>query len=526
MNEWPQNLWPVHVKPKTGELLSSWIVRLAQSHGMKVQSFCQQAFGREHAIWNRDIDKLAPRPFLEVLCEVTGASWDQVWQTTLNSYEGVLYEHHNPFGNTRWILPLGVYHRTRKGFGLLYCPLCLKEDREPYFRKQWRLAFHVICDRHGTMMLDRCPACSAAVVFFRREMGKRKAFDGGDITRCHACGADLRNGPAYDPPAPDGQVLSMLRSLITFHDMGWWFAGTDGSMYSHLFFDVLHHVSVLLASKPADRLRAEVERRTSFSVPVEAAMRRMNLEERSFYQRYWQIVSALWLLQDWPDRFIGTCEAVEMSMAWVMRDWETPWWFERAVRARLDRTRYVPGTDEVESVVRYLRKRGEKVSSASIGRLLGGRDHWAAAPYKAVSSSSWPRTEEGFDRLIGKIDEQMRSFKAGSVRRLLAERDRLAVLMMKAFGWSAQRVLGATVSEVKCALLETKALDSHELKKALCKYLRETRPKLISLEEKKVLLVGWKRGGIGAEGLAQRCRKLFSLEESQATEVSTYLATP
>lgn len=335
MSEWPSNLWPVHLKPKSDELLSSWIVRLAQGHGMKVQSFCHQAFGRQHAIWNRDIDKLAPRHFLESLCDVTGTPWEQAWQTTLNSYEGILYERHNPFGNSRWILPLGVYHRKRKGFGLLYCPLCLKEDREPYFRKQWRLAFHVICDRHGTAMLDRCPACGAAVVFFRREMGNRTAFDGGDITRCYACSADLRHGPAYDPPGPDGQTLSILRSLIMFHDMGWWFVGNGNSVYSHLYFDVLHHVSALLASKHTSRLREEVEHRTSFRAPSEIGTRQVSLEERSFCERYWQINSALWILQDWPDRFIGMCEASRVSMARVLKDIDPPWWFESHVRLRL-----------------------------------------------------------------------------------------------------------------------------------------------------------------------------------------------
>lgn len=97
-------LWPIHLKPKPDELLSSWIVRLARAHGMKVQTYCQAVFGREQAIWNRDIDKSAPEALLHRMCELTGATEEQAYQITLCSFEGVVYEHHNPCAHTKWLL--------------------------------------------------------------------------------------------------------------------------------------------------------------------------------------------------------------------------------------------------------------------------------------------------------------------------------------------------------------------------------------------------------------------------------------
>ena len=32
-------LWPAHVKPQQDELLSSWLVRLAMAHGVKLHTF-------------------------------------------------------------------------------------------------------------------------------------------------------------------------------------------------------------------------------------------------------------------------------------------------------------------------------------------------------------------------------------------------------------------------------------------------------------------------------------------------------
>lgn len=49
-------LWPVHIKPKDDELLSSWLVRLAMSHGLKLHTFCSIALPLKQ-IWTRDIDK-------------------------------------------------------------------------------------------------------------------------------------------------------------------------------------------------------------------------------------------------------------------------------------------------------------------------------------------------------------------------------------------------------------------------------------------------------------------------------------
>ena len=47
----------------------------------------------------------------------------------------------------------------RQAAWLQFCPQCLAEDEEPYFRREWRLATTIVCARHGSRLLDRCPAC-------------------------------------------------------------------------------------------------------------------------------------------------------------------------------------------------------------------------------------------------------------------------------------------------------------------------------------------------------------------------------
>ena len=69
---------------------------------------------------------------------------------------------HDPFEKNHWpwILSTGARNRRRQG-GLQYCPFCLSEDATPYYRLHWRLAWHVVCAKHGSLLLDRCPVCEA-----------------------------------------------------------------------------------------------------------------------------------------------------------------------------------------------------------------------------------------------------------------------------------------------------------------------------------------------------------------------------
>ncbi len=130
---------PCSTKPKDGELFSCWLIRLSNSHFYKCHSFYSLLFPN-HSIWNRDIDKSVKREFLVELSTITLSNYDELFSTTLKSYEGNLYLNHNPNGNTKWILPLGIEHRKRYKYGLSYCPSCLKKDKKAtYYRKNWRI---------------------------------------------------------------------------------------------------------------------------------------------------------------------------------------------------------------------------------------------------------------------------------------------------------------------------------------------------------------------------------------------------
>lgn len=247
---------PVHPQPLPDELLTHWFMRLAHANQVKAQTLADWTFGKPSSFWARDQDKLASPAVISRLAGMTGKLPDELLALTFAPFEGVLYQHHNPNGNTRWIMPLGVYHRTRRRYGLQFCPLCLATDAEPYFRRSWRLAFTTVCERHGVLMHDRCHQCGATVAFFRRELGHRDEHRFDPAARCHACGSELSRAPAWDPSAGDVHALIQLRSLATFYGMGWTFCGNEVYQYGYLFMDVLHRMCNFLSSTKGKKLLA------------------------------------------------------------------------------------------------------------------------------------------------------------------------------------------------------------------------------------------------------------------------------
>lgn len=329
-------LLPAHPHPKPDELLSSWLTHIAMANGIKLYRLGQAVFGSGTGIWNRDIDKSASPEIISRISEKTGTSISQVFSTTLRYYESVLYHHHNPNGNTQWILPAGVYHRTRRRRGLVYCPLCLFEDIEPYFRKSWRLAFYTVCSKHSTMMLDACPACDTPIAFFRRELGNRSIDTVDSLVLCHKCGCDLRHAPTYSAVTMDVNALISLKSIIDFHDLGWWFCGKQNINYSMQYFDVLHYLSTYLTSRIASNLLLYVENETQHIQMSRHKIPRMPLEFRPLHERHWLMLYSLWLLHNWPNRFLTACKSSKLTISRVTRCERFPYWFEGTLKFNLN----------------------------------------------------------------------------------------------------------------------------------------------------------------------------------------------
>lgn len=199
------------------------MVRLAFSNGYPLHTFYSSLLGCKEAIWNRDIDRRCASTILQVLSDHTDQSVIVLESMTLGAYDGVLFENLPKIGNAPWVIPVGIFHRIRRRRGMQFCPLCLRGDSMPYYRRAWRLALYAMCEQHHCIMQEYCPNCRAPIAYHRHGIGRRRtAPEVVFLNFCHACGYDLRcSNPVYLDWSDEASWKSYIDLLAGFESGAW-----------------------------------------------------------------------------------------------------------------------------------------------------------------------------------------------------------------------------------------------------------------------------------------------------------------
>lgn len=179
-------VWPCHIAPEPGELLSSWIVRFAVQNALTPQLLFQKI--QRGVSRASDIDIGPSDDLLRELSLRAGQSVATLRALSLDAYEGLLFEENQRQQSLPWILPLAPSYRKRMRPGLQFCPECLS-GKTAYYRKVWRLAFSVVCHEHKVALSDRC-ACGSPV-----SLSPVRGWKG--LRFCYRCGADLRRSVTF-----------------------------------------------------------------------------------------------------------------------------------------------------------------------------------------------------------------------------------------------------------------------------------------------------------------------------------------
>lgn len=177
--------WPLTPPILPDELFSSWLVRTAFAHGCLPSTLTSAVWPGTRA-WICDLDRAHSWANMDILAGMAGLSAKTLLASTLRPIIQLL--HPNPVSQRSlwpWILPLGCRSRSHAG-GLLCCPRCIM-DPTPYYRQQYRLAWHTACQWHHVLLIDRCPNCSSALQPSRLRVGR-------SLSECHHCGQSLGSG--------------------------------------------------------------------------------------------------------------------------------------------------------------------------------------------------------------------------------------------------------------------------------------------------------------------------------------------
>lgn len=332
--------WPIHPPPYDDELLSSWLVRLAQANAIGIHDFCAIAWPGLNVL-RRDLDRGLPDMVLRDLATRARLSLARVRATTLASWEGHLVDHWDlTTGKVPWVLPLARGRRARGG--LQFCPDCLREGRHLYFRRSWRLAWVTLCLRHGGRPLnDVCCACKEPVSLVEA-WEKRWMEHQLPLTQCRRCGLDLR-GPFRGRwrGRLDRRLVAFQADLERTLERGWCEVPGRGPVYSHLFFAGLRQILWLLGGRRGGRaLREVILASMGDEAPHLAraySSRGVLFELRGLRERQALLSMAAWLLEGWPDRFVQVCRMAKITSSRLVEDArsEAPYWYWEVVRRDL-----------------------------------------------------------------------------------------------------------------------------------------------------------------------------------------------
>lgn len=169
------------------EIISSWLVRSALTMGCTPMVLTAQVWPKWR-IWTQDADRFFNDEMLDPICALSRIEKTTLKSASLFPIASRIYGKNPPEKVAwTWIVATGA-RNTKRHSGIQYCPTCLENDVKPYFRLQWRLAWHTGCKVHGHALLDRCNTCNAPVEYHRLQAEDKL------MAICATCKADLRFG--------------------------------------------------------------------------------------------------------------------------------------------------------------------------------------------------------------------------------------------------------------------------------------------------------------------------------------------
>lgn len=200
-------------------------------------------------------------------------------------------------GIAPWTLPLGVFHRTRRHYGLQYCPVCLKTDEDPYFRRSWRMAYQFVCPDHQCLLMDAC-ACGAPVIPHKSpRLG---------LSRCYACYKPLvRTG---EPATP--HQMAVQRDLVHAVNATERHIGAFTVPRPEYMAGIRSLMLAMAYSLAGKRLRKLAAASAGVDHPIPAGH---SFETLRVHSRAHALSAAHALLINWPHRFHELCSAAQCS---------------------------------------------------------------------------------------------------------------------------------------------------------------------------------------------------------------------
>lgn len=355
----------LHPKPIKGELLSSWLVRIALSHRIAPVTFMNIHFPQlKPDIWSRDVDLYwGTRPnLLELLSYKSRVPINELFQCTLISYEGYLNE--KIYANTRnkLITPLVNRGREIRSPGLRYCPQCLQEDDVPFFRKEWRLSFVTTCLKHRCFLKDCCPICKSTVNI-------HKLIQNDNICHCYKCNSSYLDTEIEIVPYNSYGIQAQKKFLKTLNSG--LFTFENKLHYSLAYFNALKQMAKVIYNFGIREGINEYEiYHNIHPLPVFDKKPFVFVEDILLREQYIVYSVSEYVLQSLEHINIF-CNINKIGKTELIHSIEyVPYWYSCIVQQN-DHTKYTISPGEAKSALVYLKKQGYPLSFKYLSKLTG-----------------------------------------------------------------------------------------------------------------------------------------------------------
>ncbi|MDD5299341.1 MAG: TniQ family protein [Gallionella sp.] len=326
-------IWATHPKPKEDELLSSWLIRIASECGMSATKFCSEVLYIKKPnlrVADRSPDDL----LLQGLSEGTGVPVERIRETSLLAEEGYVFSQSGK-GISRWIIPAITVNTKINDYtaGMAYCPECLRTDKTPYYRKNWRYAYYAICTKHRIPLRSICPHCSRP--YSHMQPVNQKSINITDpIRTCWSCGGDvsiMQQSPSWGGNLLD-MALSIQENILAGINRGAFDIPDQGYVNSRAYLDVFYSVARSLVAwiESTDRMKCVGKMSGIEFAPYQAKplkpSKDADIENWQAADRAIILCLANWLMGEWPTRLVAYAEKSKLNYGTLFESIDESYW--------------------------------------------------------------------------------------------------------------------------------------------------------------------------------------------------------
>jgi hypothetical protein len=194
--------WPLHPRPIAGEVLSSWLGRIAAAYQSPVEDLLVHDLGLS-ALSDAELDWEPPDTLPALLSARTGVAVERVRSMSAKAWTHALIGRGKPGGPLfyryvkRYSVLLSPNRRDRRTLDdwrpwitiqrfvtPIGCPGCLASDAIPYRRLYWCLALAACCPAHGIFLEPVLPPAAWRIpqILWERESAPQKLRALDEIT--------------------------------------------------------------------------------------------------------------------------------------------------------------------------------------------------------------------------------------------------------------------------------------------------------------------------------------------------------